>query len=171
MSFALATQGDGKKKKLSPKQVQALALLVAGHTHEGVAGVVEIPITTLQSWLQNPLFNDEYRLAMERYRMILEGRLNSIAQKASNKINEFLDSTNPEIRLEAAKIAINAAVRANNRYKEVQVQGLIQPQPLVVFPVGTQLPWASKAPLPELPEAPSDIIDVDSEDVTGDSDE
>jgi hypothetical protein len=164
MSNALATTD---KKKLTPKQIQVLTLLIAGHTNEGAANNAEVAISTIHSWLKNPQFNEEYRVGMERYRMVLEGRLNSIAQIASNKIKEFLENPNPEIRLEAAKIAINAAVRSNNRYKELQVQGFIAPvQPLVIFPAGTQLPWAAKDSLPMLPVVPEDIIEAESVEIS-----
>lgn len=164
MSKALAVTD---KKKLSPKQLQVLALLVAGHTNEGAAELATVPLSTIQGWLKNSAFNEEYRLGMERFRMILESRVVALGQKATKKLSEFIDHQNPEVSLEASKVTLNAAVRLSNRYKELQVQGFIAPaQPLVVFPVGTQLPWAAKPALPELPEAPTDIIDVDAEDVS-----
>lgn len=160
MSTALAPTS---KKKLTGKQIQVLASLVAGNSYEGAANAAGISPATIHSWMKEANFNEEYKLGMERFRNILESRMNAVAQRASKVINEFLESPNPEIKLEAAKIAINAAVRLNNRYKELQVQGFIAPvQPLVIFPAGTQLPWASKEPLPMLPAVPEDIIEADA---------
>lgn len=164
MSTALVTTS---KKKLTGKQIQVLSSLVAGNSYEGAANVSGVSTSTINSWMRESHFHEEYKLGMERFRSILESRMNAVAQRASKVINEFLDSANPEIRLEAAKVAINAAVRLNNRYKELQVQGYIAPaQPLVVFPAGTQFPWASKESLPMLPQLPDNIIEVDAVEVT-----
>jgi len=169
VSTALATT---TKKKLTGKQIQVLASLVAGNSFEGAANAADVSPSTIQLWMKDANFNEEYKLGMERFRNILESRMNAVAQRASKVINEFLDSPNPEIKLEAAKIAINAAVRLNNRYKELQVQGFIAPvQPLVIFPVGTQLPWASKEPLPMLPIVPEDIIEADAVEVENGSED
>jgi len=165
MSNALATTTD--KKKLTPKQTEVLSLLIMGHSIEGAANASGIAPSTIGSWLKIPFFNEEYRLAMERSRQIIENRLMSLAQKAMNRTNEFMDSANPDIRLEASKIVLNSTVRVLNRYKELQVQGFIAPaQPLVIFPTGTQLPWASKDSLPMLPAMPDDIIEAESTEVS-----
>lgn len=164
------TLSNSGKSKLTPKQIQVLAQLVSGQSYEGAANASGISPATIHSWMKTPAFNEEYKLGMERFRNILESRMNAVAQRASKVINEFLDSPNPEIRLEAAKVAINAAVRLNNRYKELQVQGFIAPaQPLVVFPAGTQLPWASKEQLPLTPTVPDDIIEADAVEVASGS--
>ena len=163
MSQSLAVS----KKKLTPKQLQVLTALVAGNSYEGAANLASINTSTISGWMRDSLFYEEYRLGMERQRAIFESRMVALSNKAGKVVSDFLDSSNPEHRLEAAKISINSAVRLSARYKELQVQGFIQPaQPLVVFPEGTKLPWASKAPLPAMPELPEGIIDVDAEDVS-----
>ena len=165
----LATQD--KKQKLTPKQIEVLALIVSGHTYEGASAASGVAVATINAWMKKSAFNEEYRLGMERFRNIFESRMMALAQKASTKISQFMDSANPEVSLEASKITINAAVRLNNRYKELQVQGFIAPvQPLVIFPEGTKLPWAVKDALPMLPAIP-EVIDAEATDVESDEDD
>lgn len=123
----------------------------------------EMSTATIHQWMKEPAFHEEYKLAMERFRSIFESRTVAVAQKAISVINKFLDDKNPEVKLEAAKIAVNSAVRLSNRYKELEIHGFVAPaQPLVIFPSDAQLPWASKESLPLLPEVPQDIIDAES---------
>ncbi len=121
-----------------------------------------VSTTTIHEWMRNEKFNEEYRLAMERQRSMFESAVIAIAAKGNKVIYEMMDSPDPEMKLEAAKISVNSAVRMVTRYKELQVQGFIAPvQPLVIFPAETKLPWAAKAELPMLPDVPTDIIEVE----------
>lgn len=121
-----------------------------------------ITVSTIHEWMRDSKFNEEYRLSMERQRSMFESAVIAIAAKGNKVIYEMMDSKDPEMKLEAAKISVNSAVRMVTRYKELQVQGFIAPvHPLVIFPAETKLPWAAKPELPMLPEAPTDIIDIE----------
>lgn len=151
------------KKELTPQQIEVLSLIVSGQSYEQAAHAAGISPSVIHKWMKQPVFHEEYKLSMERFRNIFESRTVAVAQKGIKVIHEFLEDKNPEIRLEAAKVAVNSAVRLSNRYKELQVQGFIAPaQPLVIFPANTQLPWTAKESLPLLPDIPEDIIDAES---------
>jgi len=167
------------KTKLKPKQVQAVGLLISGQTEEQVSANVGVSRTTLTGWLRDNTFADELRLANERLRQMFESRVMGLANNAAVVVGEMIeDKQDKERQLEGAKLAFNAAVRLANRYKELQVEGIVAPaQPLVVFPVGTKFPWQNKLaatkPL-EIPESTDDelsdgeVIDVEAVDVSGD---
>ena len=158
-----------KKPALSPKQIKALAMLAAGQTNEAAATAAGVKVKRLQEWLRDPVFADELRLCLERMRQTFEARVMVLANNASGVVANLLEDKNPDRQIEGAKIAFNAAVRLSNRYKELQVEGIVAPaQPLVVFPPGTKFPWQSQVeanvPL-EIPET------VDAEEVEVVSDE
>lgn len=155
------------KKDLSPKQVTALSLLVAGQTQEAAAVAAHVKIKTIQEWMKDATFRDELRLALERMRQTFEARVMGLANNAAVVVGEMLeDRDDKERQLEGAKIAFNAAVRLSNRYKELQVEGYVAPaQPLVVFPVGTRFPWQGDVPaqLPPPIDVESTVIDEGDE--------
>ena len=156
------------KKKINAKQTKAIALLVAGQTQEQAALGAGVRSGTMTEWLRDSVFQDELRLALERMRQTFEGRVFGLANNASVVVADMIEDKEDKGRqLEGAKLAFNAAVRLSGRYKELQVDGHIAPaQPLVIFPPGTQFPWASKAIKAELPEHPLEIPeDVSSDEI------
>jgi hypothetical protein len=109
-------------------------------------------------------FREELRLAMERMRHQFESRIVGLANNAAVVVQEAMESKDLETRMDAAKTAINAAVRMATRYKELQVEGYVPPpQPMIILPPGSRMPWEN-APVPtSLP------IDVEATEITGEA--
>lgn len=164
-------------KKLTSKQTRAIAIISTGHTIEHAASLVGVKPNAISQWMHNQLFREELDLTMERIRKTFESRVFSLANNSAPIIQKAMEATRFEImdgkrvevpdmdrRLEGAKIAMGAAVRLANRYKELQVEGFAPPpQPLVVFPEGTIMPWQNIQG-----QLPAQVIDVEAENGEGD---
>lgn len=155
------------KKELNQKQYKALALLVAGQTHEQAAAEAGVTTKRVRDWLRDSRFSEELRLAMERMRQTFESRVMGLANNAAVVVQDMLTDEKDKTRqLEGAKLAFNAAVRLSTRYKELQVEGYVPPaQPLIVFPQGTKFSWQKTIETPALPLEIPETIDIEAEEV------
>jgi hypothetical protein len=165
---------EATSKDLVPRQHKAIAALLAGHNTEGAAAAAEVKPATIRAWMKEGDFREELRLGQERVRQAFESRLMIGAQKGLGVVYKAMDHPNLDTQLEASKIMISSAVRIANRYKELQVEGYIAPAvPLVIFPVGTKLPWANKQLPPAIPVTQFDdeAIDVEATEVEEGKDE
>lgn len=161
-----------KRKDLSAKQYKALAVMGAGGSQDAAALAAKVPQAKMVLWMRDARFRDELRLLTERVRQTFESRVFALANNSAGIVGEMIaDNTDKNRQLEGVKLAFNSAVRLANRYKELQVEGVIAPaQPLVVFPVGTKFPWQNKIALPPVPLEIPETIDVDAEVVDSDDD-
>jgi len=158
------------KKGLTPKQNRALLVLAAGQTQEAAAQAAGVRRQRVQVWMKEHEFREELRLSMERLRHQFESRIVGLANNAAVVVQEAMEHPDLATRMEAAKTAINAAVRMATRYKELQVEGYVPPPtPMIMLPPGSKMPWENAAvsvttPLPEtidveateIPEEPTD---------------
>ena len=154
-----------KREELTPKQITALTVLSLGQSHKEAAKEAGVNNNTITLWMKDETFRNELRLYMERRRQQFESRVMQVANNAMVVVQELLTDKNQDVRAKGAQLALNAAVRLSTRYKELQVEGYVPPQPLVVFPPGTRLPWAQKAlAAPEHTEISDedDVIDVEA---------
>lgn len=132
-------------------------LLATGVSNDQAAAAAGVSANTIRKWMHNEAFRAELRDVMERARQIFESRIMALATNAAVVIQKLMASQDLAQQTEGAKMALNAAVRLVARYKELQVDGYIPPSvPLVVFPEGTKMPWASGPALPPGP-APIDV--------------
>jgi DNA-binding CsgD family transcriptional regulator len=162
-----------KRTDISPKQSKALALLAVGQSQAQAAQGAGVNHNTVTNWMRDEKFRAELRLMMERTRQQFESRVMQVANNAMVVVQELLKDGDKGIRAKGANLALNAAVRLSTRYRELQVEGAVQPTPLVIFPDGTRLPWAQKAlAAPEHtqlsdPDDDGDIVDVEAKEIDG----
>ena len=160
---------------LSPKQLKAVGLLATGASNERCAMVIGVRPTTIASWMKHDPFRSEVRRAMERMRQIFEGRIMGLAANAAVVVERMLTSNDMDVQADGAKLALNAAVRLANRYKELQVEGYVPP-PIFVLPEGSRVSTVRIAPTPPTVSQPrlveGRIVDVSARAVTiGDDDD
>jgi hypothetical protein len=131
-----------KKKPLTPKQMKALVALAAGSTHKRAAEIAGVTENTIGNWIKLNTFHREFSKAMERMRYQFEARVIAAGQDAIAVVHKELENKDVEIRLKAGTSLANNAVRVGTRYKELEVSGALPaPQPMIVFPAGTSMPW------------------------------
>jgi len=150
---------------LSPKQHRAIMLLASGATNDQVAVGVGVKLGTVRVWLRNEFFRTEVRRAMERVRQIFESRMMSLASNAAVVVDKMIsDNKDPDRQSEGAKLALNAAVRLSNRYKELQVEGYVPP-PMFVLPEGSRISTVRVLPVPPprtSPQVDGQVIEIDA---------
>jgi len=140
------------KKKLTPKQLKALTVLATGGTHKKAAAVAGVSENTIANWTKENEFHREFQKAMERMRYQFEARAIAAGQDAIAVVHRELENKDVETRLKAGNTLIGASVRLGTRYKELEVSGALPaPQPMIIFPEGTNMPWNAK---------PVDVINV-----------
>lgn len=83
---------------MKPKQLKALEMLVKGdyRTYEEAAEILKISPKTLYNWRKDEEFAREYD---ERIRIKLGG----MAARAAKRIDELIDSANPDVAFRASK--------------------------------------------------------------------
>ncbi|MXY59107.1 MAG: hypothetical protein F4Y96_01080 [Chloroflexi bacterium] len=97
--------------ELSDRQVSALPYLAAGATNEEGARMAEISITTLKRWRQDPVFRDELRRLREDAASLAHTELNGLALKSMAALASLLEDSNPRVRAQAVRIALDTGVR------------------------------------------------------------
>ena len=153
--------------KLSSKQLSALAVIVGGGTNQQAAEAVGVAPGRISVWLRDETFRDELKRALEKMWQTFESRIAMVGNRGTSIIDTAMSSDDPDTKLAAAKIGVNAAVRMASRYKTLQIEGFVPPPvPLVIFPEGTRMPWAA----PALPVTAQEPIDTEAEIVDDDTD-
>jgi hypothetical protein len=153
---------------LTPRQREAIALLVGGMTQKEAASRVGVNPYTLAHWKDR---DENFRLELARacaeHRQRLESRVIANGDHGTAVIQQALKGERvPEQQYDSAKFSVGVAVKALARYKELHVDGPAPPPaPLVVFPGDFRLPWNS--PAPALGQG---IIDAEAEVVGSDDD-
>ncbi len=145
----MAILGDG----LSAKQRKAVELLATGTSNTRCAMVIGVKPGTISGWMRQDKFRAEIRLMMERTREIFEARIIGLASDSAVVVQRALSSDDIDLQMAGARLALNAAVRLANRYKELQVQGYVPP-PLFVLPEGSRISTVRVAPTPPLSMPP-----------------
>lgn len=104
----LARQIERRGKELSPRERKAVELLCAGLTHNSVADTLGVSVTTVTKWKKNPTFRKALAEAMDVEGEIHSFSLKALFGKALNRVNDLLDDQNPYIRVQAARLAMEA---------------------------------------------------------------
>jgi len=100
-------------KGLSPKQSQAILLLLQGKSVEETANEVKVHFNTIYKWLEN---DTEFRDALDAMResVFIEAlqALQSLAKKAVETLGELLDKNHSDyVRLASAKSILENAIK------------------------------------------------------------
>lgn len=73
--------------------------------------MAEISITTLKRWRQDPVFRDELRRLREDAASLAHTELNGLALKSMAALASLLEDSNPRVRAQAVRIALDTGVR------------------------------------------------------------
>jgi len=97
--------------KLTARQEQAIQALLAGANVKEAAQYVQVGRTTLYRWLQEPAFRTAYHTAQERSHTWTVNRLQHIAAKAIQALEQILDDAEvPALaKVEAARAVLDFA--------------------------------------------------------------
>ncbi len=110
---------------LSRRQIQALPYLVSCPTLAEAARHAQVTLRTLQRWLKNPDFREEYEGLRKAANEIARAELNGLSLKAAVVLGESLDDPNSSIRLRAALAALAMSQKSNEIHELSQQLDLI----------------------------------------------
>jgi hypothetical protein len=98
--------------KLTARQEQAIQALLTGANVKEAAQYVQVGRTTLYRWLQEPAFRNAYQVAQERSHTWTVNRLQHIAAKAIQVLEQILDDVEvPALaKVEAARAVLDFAL-------------------------------------------------------------
>jgi hypothetical protein len=98
--------------KLTARQEQAIQALLTGANVKEAAQYVQVGRTTLYRWLQEPAFRNAYQMAQERSLTWTVNRLQHIAAKAIQVLEQMLeDAEVPALaKVEAARTVLDFAL-------------------------------------------------------------
>lgn len=85
---------------MSPKQIQALSLLLEGKSDSKVAEIISVDRNTIARWKKEPLFLEQYQTAHQEYMNVVQQRLKNLTTKAVNVCEEALDRGDTKVALE-----------------------------------------------------------------------
>ena len=104
--------GTGHGDKLSRKQEQAIAALLAEPTIPAAAKVVGVSESTLWRWLQQASFRARYRAARTHVVDAAIGTLQRATTKAVAALERNLECGQPSVEVSAARAILDGAMRA-----------------------------------------------------------
>jgi transposase len=98
-----------RSKELSPRQVTAIAHLLAGKTIEATATEVGVSQQAVDSWLRKAEFREELNRGKDAIYDAAVTKLTRLATKALDNLEAVLDSptTPPNVRVQASKVVID----------------------------------------------------------------
>lgn len=102
----------GHGDKLSRKQEQAIAALLAEPTIGTAATAAKVSESTLWRWLQQGAFRTRYRAARAQVVESAIGSLQRAATKAVAALERNLECGQPSVEVSAARAILDNAVRA-----------------------------------------------------------
>lgn len=105
---------NGGRSKFGRKHQQAIAALLTEPTHEQAAKKAGISATTLQRWLGEPGFQEEYRLARQQAFDDAMELLRTSTGMAARKLIEKLESGKDGDAIRAAMALLEFAFRAKS---------------------------------------------------------
>ena len=98
---------ETKRNNLTPRQTQALQMILGGSSITQVAQAVNASRKTLYKWIAQPPFakalTDERTLALER----LSQSLANLSEKAVGVLSTAMDDPSSTVRVRAADIALS----------------------------------------------------------------
>lgn len=103
----------GAGAELEPKQLRAIAELMAARTVEEAAKRAGVGERTLRRWLTQPHFRRAYKGAQRTAFEHATARLQDITSLAVQTLEEMLrdEKTPPAVRMSGVKVALEAAAR------------------------------------------------------------
>jgi AcrR family transcriptional regulator len=112
---------DGARN-LTPKQLKAIAALLATSTREEAASAAGVSPATLYRWLKDDGFREEYR--DERYRVVghVVGELLAKASAAVTALGEGLEDSDINARLRAARFVLDYVLKGTELDRRLHEQ-------------------------------------------------
>ncbi|MFO1418066.1 MAG: hypothetical protein U1E83_05300 [Methylotetracoccus sp.] len=89
---------------LTPKQTQAAFLIASGIPQVEVAKQVNVSTSTLSLWKRIDIFRATINAFQKEILEQLRAKMAVIAQKATERLEELLDSEDPKVKLDAIKM-------------------------------------------------------------------
>ncbi len=136
----MSTSND--TKRLSARQINALAGLASGLTDARAAELAHTTPSTIAKWRKLPAFVAELDNLLRFQRDRVQGLLGVLAQESETVIRDALGAVGDDgkapahgTRLRAAEAALSTYERISKRASEMQAPPL---GPLIVLPVGTR---------------------------------
>ena len=112
---------DPEPIQLSRRQIEALPYLVSCPTLSEAARRANVTRRTLQRWLNNYEFRQEFERLRKAANKIARAEISGLSLKAALVVGEALDDPNASIRLRAA-LATLAFSQKSNEIEELQQQ-------------------------------------------------
>ena len=100
------------ENSLTPRQTGALPRIVAAPTLRQAADDAGVGYRTILRWMQNPAFRAELDRAREAAASVAYAKLQELTLTSAANIEEFLNSPNDAIRLQASRFAFDLAIKA-----------------------------------------------------------
>jgi hypothetical protein len=97
--------------QLTDRQRRAIEALLAAKSTSEAAEVSGIPRRTLERWKRDPGFQDAYRAASRDKLGETIGRLRTAASEAVAALQEALQADAPAVRVRAAQVLLDGAVK------------------------------------------------------------
>ena len=104
---------DPDPVQLSRRQIEALPYLVSSPTLSEAARRANVTRRTLQRWLNNYEFRQEFERLRRAANEIARAEISGLSLKAALVVGEALDDPNSSIRLRAALAALALSQKAN----------------------------------------------------------
>lgn len=113
---------------LTLKQEKAIIALMTQPTLQEAAQSIGVSYVTINNWLKNPFFNQEFKRMRDKS---LDSALGKIQNSSNNAVNVLIDimndeSKNANVRVNAAKIIIDFSMRIRDSDVAIQLEKLTQ---------------------------------------------
>ena len=97
---------------LTPQQTGVIPYIVAAPSIRRAARNAGVGYSTIRRWMQDPLFRAELDRAREAAASVAYAKLQELTLLSAANIEEFLNSPNDAIRLQASRFAFDLAIKA-----------------------------------------------------------
>lgn len=159
----LAVEREGGRE-LTPRERKAVQLFCAGLSLRCVAETIGVSSGTVQKWKRNPAFRQALAEAMDLEGEIHNFELRQLFGKALKRVDDLLDDKNPHIRVQAARLALEAHSSilrmAEEREMIEALEGRMDALAANAAHGAHLLNEASAEALPPFEEEADDIVDV-----------
>ncbi|MDD4600427.1 hypothetical protein SDC9_05976 [bioreactor metagenome] len=114
--------------ELTTKQEKAIIALMTQPTLHEAAQSVGVSYVTINSWLKNPFFNQEFKRMRDK---AVESALGKIQNSSNNAVNVLIgimndESKNANVRVTAAKTIVEFSMKIRDSDVSAQLEELTQ---------------------------------------------
>ena len=113
-------------EELTPKQNQALCLLVAGYTQEEVASLTKIGLRTLSTWKREPNFKKMLKEAVAKTYDAAIAELVAGSRQAARKLKDIINDPDvpSRVKVTAIQVLLNNAAKAKDDLLEERLEAV-----------------------------------------------